>query len=209
VKRRTIVSVIVLAAALVLVIWSAVQWASRAPQELPAEAVPGAGPSGTTPDEGSTEPDPDTQPMRLLNVLVYFPSAKGRGLIGEPHEIFMTTAPGDRAKQILADLISGPATKRALRALPPGTRLRQVYVLEQGTAYVDFSEDLERGLGGGSTEELFTVYAVVNSVALNIPEIRRVAILINGEPVDTLNGHLDLRRPLSPDLSIVVRHDSG
>ena len=37
--------------------------------------------------------------------------SRGRGLdglIGEPHEIFVTAAPGDRAKQILADLISGP-----------------------------------------------------------------------------------------------------
>jgi hypothetical protein len=58
---------------------------------------------------------------------------------------------------------------------------------------------------GGSAEEIYTVYAIVNSVALNIPEIRRVGILVEGQPVETLNGHLDLRHPLPPNLSIVAR----
>ena len=139
---------------------------------------------------------------------IYYPAIDGDGLIGESHEIFRTTAPGDRAKQILADLISGPIEEGAMSALPPGTHLRQVYVLEDGTAFVDFSSDLEQGMSGGSTEEMFTVYAIVNSVVLNIPEIHRVGILIEGKPVDTLNGHLDLRRPLPPNLSIIADDDS-
>jgi hypothetical protein len=194
------VQVIVLAAALALLIVVAVRmlW----PGEGPAQPVLAAQPGD--PDDAIELPLPEGEGMRRLSVLIYFPSAVARGLIGEPHEIFETTAPGDRAKQILADLISGPETELALTALPPGTRLRQVYVLEQGTAFVDFSTDLKRGLGGGSTEELFTVSSIVNSVTLNVPEIRRVGILINGEPVETLNGHLDLRRPLSPDPSIIA-----
>ena len=158
----------------------------------------------TTNGEALTEAEPPEAPIRRLNVLIYYPASRRDGLIGEPRVIFKTAAPGDRAKQILADLISGPATDEALRALPPGTRLRQVFVLDDGTAYVDFSSDLKQGIAGGSVEELLTVYSIVNSVILNIPEIRRVGILINGRPVDTLNGHLDLRRPLPPDSSIIV-----
>lgn len=157
----------------------------------PVEAQPG---EATPPDE----------PMRRLNVLVYFPAADSDGLVGESHEIFMTPTPGDRAKQILADLIAGPIGAGGLRSIPAGTRLRQVYVLEDGTAYVDFSADLKQGLAGGSAKELFAVYSIVNSLALNIPEIRRVGILIDGAEVDTLNGHLDLRRPLRPDSSLIV-----
>ncbi len=158
----------------------------------------------TTDGEASTEAEALKAPIRRLNVLIYYPAARRDGLIGEPREIFKTAAPGDRAKQILADLISGPATNEGLHALPPGTRLRQVFVLEDGTAYIDFSSDLKQGIAGGTVEELLTVYSIVNSVALNIPEIRRVGILINGKPVDTLNGHLDLRRPLPPDSSLIV-----
>ncbi len=142
--------------------------------------------------------------IRRLKVLIYYPAPGADGLIGEQREIFRTAAPGDRAKQILADLISGPATASGKRALPAGTRLRQVFVLDDGTAYIDFSADLKQGMGGGTTEELLAVYSIVNSVALNIPEIRRVGILINGKSIDTLNGHLYLRRPLPPDTSIIV-----
>jgi spore germination protein GerM len=203
VRRSKLVPLLILVAALVLVVVAVVRMTGNRAEQPPAVAVEPAGQVAVEEQEESAE----TAPMRLLNVSIYFPSAERDGLVGEPHEIFMTSAPGDRAKQILADLISGPVREQGLRALPPGTRLRQVYVLEQGTAYVDFSADLRQGLGGGSTEELFTVYAIVNSVALNIPEIRRVGILVNGEPVETLNGHLDLRRPLSPDVSLISRSD--
>lgn len=142
--------------------------------------------------------------MSTIVVEIYFPAAEENGLVAEAREIFSTASPGDRAKQIVADLISGPATELALQGLPRDTRLRQIYVLDDGVAYIDFSEELRGGLGGGSTEELLAVYSIVNSVVLNIPEIRRVGILINSNPIETLNGHMDLRTPLRPDISLIV-----
>jgi hypothetical protein len=47
------------------------------------------------------------------------------------------------------------------------------------------------------------VYSIVNSIALNVPEIQRVGILIDGAAVATLNGHLDTRRPFVPDRSLI------
>ena len=46
-----------------------------------------------------------------------------------------------------------------------------------------------RGVGDGARYEL---------------EVERVGILINGRTVESLNGHLDLRRPLAADWSLVV-----
>jgi len=207
VNRRWVVTVAVLAAALALVAVAVVRMTSGPSDEAAVGPEAAAGPAGETGAGylADADSDPDDEAMRHLKVRIFYPSATRPGLVGEEHEIFMTTAPGDRAKQILADLISGPEGKGALRALPPGTRLRQVYVLEHGTAYLDFSADLARGMNGGSTEEICTVYAIVNSVALNVPEIRRVGILIEGQPIETLNGHLDLRRPLPPDRAIAAR----
>ncbi len=142
--------------------------------------------------------------MRRLGVQVYYRAPSGRGLVGEPREIFETRAPGDRAKQIVADLLSGPNSGKALRTLPQGTRLRQIFVMDNGVAYLDFSSELKTGLGGGSREELLAVYSIIDSVALNIREIKRVAILIDGREVETLNGHLDLRRPLPPNRSLII-----
>jgi hypothetical protein len=79
-----------------------------------------------------------------------------------------------------------------------------VFVLESGLAYADFSSELRDGISGGTADELYAVYAIVNSLALNIPEITRVRILVDGEPCQTLRGHLDLRRPLTPEPSLTV-----
>jgi spore germination protein GerM len=168
--------------------------------EVPAEAAK----APAAPSEGSAKaPEAEPEPLGRATVTLYFPSATSELLAGEPREIFATPLPADRAKQILSDLISGPTTEAALPALPAGTRLRQVYVLEDGTAYADFSTELIAGGGGGSDDEIQAVYAIVNSVALNVPEIVRVGILVEGRPCETLSGHLDLRRPLRADPTLL------
>lgn len=144
------------------------------------------------------------EPLRTATVEIYFPSAVSDGLVGEFREIFDTATPGDRVKQIIADLISGPMSDDCLRAVSPSTRLRQVYVLADGTAYLDFSSELTEGMGGGSMMELLTVYSIVDSVAFGIREVHRVGILVNGRPLETMNGHLDLRRPLKPDSRLIL-----
>jgi spore germination protein GerM len=168
--------------------------------ETPAEdPAPG---SAAAEEDGEIEPQ--SEELRTVTVEVYFPSAAADGLVGEFREIFDTATPGDRIKQIIADLISGPTTAECLRAVTPGTRLRQVYVLPDGTAYLDFSSELTEGVAGGSMTELLTVYSIVDSVAFNLSEVQRVAILVNGRPIETMNGHLDLRRPLKPNASWIL-----
>ena len=179
---------------------------------LPPEVLPpalGEDPAAREPAETPAEPEESaegatTEPLARSSVEIYFPSALGNGLVGEYREIFDTVTPGDRAKQIIADLISGPTSPEALRVLPPGTRLRQVFVLDNGVAYIDFSAELTEGLGGGSMSELLAVYSIIDSVAFGVQEIQRVALLVNGRPLETLNGHLDLRRPLRPDSQLIL-----
>jgi spore germination protein GerM len=139
---------------------------------------------------------------------LYFPSGETGLLAPESREILATPAAGDRARQILSDLLSGPTQSGYLAAAPPGTRLLQVYVLLDGTAYADFSAELRSGIDAGSEPEILTVYSIVNSLAFNIPEIDRVGILVQGRACDSLNGHLDLRRPLRPNWRIIDR-DGG
>lgn len=141
-----------------------------------------------------------TAPIGRIAVRLYVPVASRTGLATRSIEIFDTTAPGDRAKQILSELASGEAAS----AVPRSARLRQVYVLDDGTAWADFSSGLRDGLGGGSSNELLCVYAIVNSLAMNIEEIERVGILIEGKQVDTLKGHVDITDPLRPDLGLVI-----
>jgi spore germination protein GerM len=162
-------------------------------------------PAAPTEEAPTGSPAPETAgEVPRGHVQVYFPSAEGSGLVAEEREIFTTPASGDRIKQIVSDLLSGPTDDRALAAVPPGTRLRQAYVVAGGTAYLDFSSELTR-LGGGSTTELLTVYAIIDSVVANVPEVKKVGLLVEGAPIETLNGHMDLRRPLAGDLSLILK----
>ncbi len=181
---------------------------SSAPDDAaPPEGQPGDGTeiaAGETDTEEADVEEPSVSPLPRNSVEIYFPSALKNGLVGEFREIFATSSPGDRAKQIVADLISGPTSPEALRALPPDVRLRQAYVLDSGVAYLDFNAALTESVGGGSMEELLVVYSIVDSVVLNIPEIKRVGILVNGQPLETLNGHIDLRHPLPADHELIL-----
>jgi hypothetical protein len=42
-------------------------------------------------------------------------------------------------------------------------------------------------------------------VTANLPRVQRVQILVEGKEVDTIAGHVDVRRPLQGDMSLVAR----
>lgn len=173
----------------------------------PAEPIPAEGEPEPEAAVDESEPSEEAAPVEEVavrplgqrKVTLYFPSAGSGKLAGESRDIFDSPAPADRAKQILSDLLEGPNRNGSLRALPRGVRLRQVYVTDGGIAFADFSADLKFAVAGGSMDEILTVYSIVNSLALNIDEVRKVGILVEGEECETLSGHMDLRRPLPAD----------
>jgi hypothetical protein len=74
---------------------------------------------------------------------------------------------------------------------------------DRGDAFVDLSSEVVSGHPGGSLTELLTVYAVVNAVTTNLPAVQRVQLLVDGKEVDTIAGHVDVRRPLARDITLV------
>jgi hypothetical protein len=69
-------------------------------------------------------------------------------------------------------------------------------------ALLDLGDELAKGLPGGSNSEMMAVYSIVNTIALNFPLIKMVKLTLNGRDVETLSGHLDLRKPLPPDFAL-------
>ena len=49
-----------------------------------------------------------------------------------------------------------------------------------------------------------TVYSVVNSLVTNFPAVSRVQILVEDRMVSSFAGHVDLSRPLPPDMTLVA-----
>jgi spore germination protein GerM len=92
-------------------------------------------------------------------------------------------------------LIAGPKGQ-ALPTVPAEAKVREVFIDDQGTAYVDFSEALSQANQIGPWAEMLTLRSLVQTLAANIPEVKRVQILIEGREAETLAGHMDIRRPL-------------
>jgi hypothetical protein len=105
----------------------------------------------------------------------------------------------EQARRIVeAELGDAPAPYAS--PIPRGTKLRALYVGDRGEAFVDLSGEVRTAHTGGALDELFTTYAIVNALTVNLPAITRVQILVDGKEADTLAGHVDLRRPLQKNL---------
>ena len=91
--------------------------------------------------------------------------------------------------------------------LAPETKVLDVFVTARGVAYVDLSKDVVTGHPGGSEAERMTVYSVVNSLSTSFPAVKRVQILVEDKPAETLAGHVDLTRPLPPDMTVLAASD--
>jgi germination protein M len=134
-------------------------------------------------------------------VTLYFSDREAESLVGEKRVIKKGEDIEDEARDLVQELIRGPRGK-LLPTLPSKTRLLSLQLDEKGTARVNFSESLSRDHPGGSSAEMMTVYSVVNSLAHNFPEIKRVQFLVEGQEIETITGHLSLSRPIvfKPDL---------
>ena len=91
-----------------------------------------------------------------------------------------------------------PPPADLLSAVPAGTALRALYLLDGGEAYVDLTREFAAAHPGGSLNEALTVYTIVGVLTTNLPAIASVHLLVDGHEVDTLAGHIDLRRPIRP-----------
>lgn len=155
----------------------------------------GHNPNGTADGTTST---PSTDARKIRATLLYV-SADGAALVPVSREVLYGATPTEQARHILEEEVLAPPN--GLRsAIPAGTTVRAVFLTREGQAYVDLGGPIVTGHSGGSLDEALAVYAIVNTVALNLPTITAVQILVDGKQVDSLAGHLDLRSPLSKSL---------
>jgi spore germination protein GerM len=133
---------------------------------------------------------------------LYFPSLSTGKLEPETRPITWAVTDTDRIRQVLLALIEGPS-ENSQRALSATTNVRAVFLTADGTAYVDLSNDVLAGLTPGIETETLAVYSMVDSVTANIPAVKRVRILIQGQEVETLDGHADLTAAYVPDPSYI------
>ncbi len=152
------------------------------------------------PDESGDEPG---EPRPTKTIVLFFLSDEYKILHGEEREIYARNQVIFEAKQTIEELIKG-SFNEALPSIPAGARLRELYITQDGVAYVDFSREIVDNHLSGSGAEIATVFAIVNTLTYNFKSIKRVSILIEGNERETLNGHIDLTRPLLPRLDLIA-----
>lgn len=183
--RRTAIGGLV-----VLVVVALVWMLSAIAPRLPTRSTP------TAPAPAATAP---AGAERRITATLYYVSEDGLSLPGVQREVAFGEGIGEQARRIIeAQLSDAPAPY--LSAVPAGTTLRALFIGERGEAFVDLGGEIRTKHPGGSLDEIFTTYAIVNSLTVNLPAITRVQILVDGKEVETLAGHVDLRHPLQKNL---------
>lgn len=140
-----------------------------------------------------------TRPVRL-----WFEGHSLR-LAAENHELALPESDGEALKPLLQALLEKP-DEADPKPVPAGIEVRAAYLLGDGTAIVDLGGPLfAQGWKTGSDAEVMLLYSVVQTATDNLPSVKRVQFLVNGQPADTLAGHISIEHPLRPNTNLLAR----
>ncbi len=135
-------------------------------------------------------------PAASLYVTLYKATPDYDGLTGSSK---LLTMPGEGrvklARMIFAELTRDDASSKS--PLPPGVKLRAVSFAGRRIT-LNLSREIISGLANtGSRDEMLAVYGLVNTYLKNFPDCSEVQIKVEGRPVKTLAGHIEVNKPLA------------
>ena len=143
-------------------------------------------------EQAASKETPAATVPKEVKVNVYYARSDGTGLIAVSRTV--NTEKDDKYTAALKSLLTGTKEKGQTTVIPKKAKLRSVTV-KDGVATADFSKEMQENFSGGSTGEEMLVGSIVNTLT-DFPEVQKVQILIDGAPVETLSGHMDLSEPL-------------
>ena len=187
-NRRQVIPIVTGILLLALLAWGVTALLERLAEPAPAPVNAAAStPAAETPHISAT---------------LFYASPDGDALISVRREVELAEGLEAQGRQIVASQLAA-APEPHVSPIPAGTTLRAFYVTERGDAFVDLSREVSSAHPGGSMSEMLTVQAIVNAVIANLPAVKRVQLMVDGREVDTIAGHVDVRRPLTPDTSLI------
>jgi spore germination protein GerM len=154
-----------------------------------------------TPTQPAAPPQPAAA-VPHIKATLFFGSADGLALVPVEQEIPLAQGTVAQARAVIEAQLTATPPDTLAATIPAGTKLLGVFVSDRNEAFIDLDATVRTKHPGGSMNELFTVYTIVNAIATNLPDIQQVQLLIDGHEVDTLAGHVDLRHPLRKNESL-------
>lgn len=137
-----------------------------------------------------------------ISLSLFFASASTDYLVQEERLVPKKEVLVAQVKEALGEIVKGSSIGN-MPVLSAKVKVREVFIDADGVAFVDFSREVTEDFPGGSWTELAAVYAVVNTLTYNFPEIKKVQFLVEGAQIPTLAGHVDIKRPLPPRMGLV------
>ncbi|ATW23911.1 GerMN domain-containing protein [Candidatus Formimonas warabiya] len=144
----------------------------------------------------------DTQET-TTDVVLYFGNKDATKVIGETRKI-PGSADENRdgfIKKVLEKLIAGPQRSDLYRTIPKEVKVQSVEITD-GTAFIDFSQEMHTKHWGGSAGESMTINSVANTLT-EFDFIKRVKMTVNKEPLAIENTILE--EPVERNESIIER----
>ena len=166
----------------------------------PSTAVPDAADAPPAP----TAPAPAQKAVPKIKATLFFASEDGLRLVPTEAEVPLAEGVVAQARSIIESQLVAPAPPPLVSTIPKGATLRGIYVSQRNEAFVDLDPTIRTAHPGGTLQELMTVYTIVNALLTNLPTLQEVQLLIGGQEVDTLAGHVDLRRPLRKNEGLIL-----
>lgn len=168
------------------------------------KSPPGGGPK-PTPTARPTAAIPPT-PIAGRKVSLFFEGAD-EAFHPEARELPVSSDDIAFLRSIAAAVLEGPRRPELVRPFPAGWSLRGAYRLRDGLVVLDLAPAAPREGAPptrwetGSHEEWSAAQTLAVTLARNLPDVTRLVLLVGGEPVETLAGHVDLTHSFGPDLS--------
>ncbi len=153
----------------------------------------GPAPAGEPPAAAAPSDTGAASPEGHIKARLFYGAPDGEHLIAVERDVPLGATPLEQARQIVTAQLA-PAADAPASPIPAGTTLRGFFLTDEGLAVVDLSPEARTAHPGGTMNELLTVYAIVNALTVNLPAITSVQLLVNGETVESLAGHVDLRQ---------------
>jgi spore germination protein GerM len=155
-----------------------------------------------------TSPQGEASKKEKIKASLFFSDSNERFLAAETRYIPKGKNQSEQVAEIVSALIDGPHAG-LVRTVPEKSRLINARVDSSGIAVVNFDSAFVENHPGGTSSEIATIYSLTNSITRNIPEIKKVKILVEGKEMETLKGHIDARYPFAPNMDLVSKESAG
>ncbi|HSQ60227.1 MAG TPA: GerMN domain-containing protein [Acidobacteriota bacterium] len=155
----------------------------------------GRGPAGRGKSPGERFVPLAAELEGIRGVTLYYGVPGTDSLAAEYRDVVVKDRQADQVRAVFRELVAGPAGQHAA-LFPDGTELLNAYLSPRGTLYLDWNRGLVQGFRGGSGRERLLLASIVRTAADNFPDVERVTLLVDGNPVETVGGHFDALAPL-------------